>query len=210
MGSPVRVITISREFGSGGRTVACMLADQLKWKRVDAALIDEIARIANISPQVAARLDECVDPWFHRVVKGLWRGGYEGTATSELTPVFDADAMASIWRRVILEAAGIGECVIVGRGGQCILQHRKDVFHVSLYAPLNEKVERLRERYPAGTDLASLALETDRVRATYIRRYFGQDWTNRHLYNLQVCTGIGLERVAAAILCAAGLGKPIP
>ncbi|HYK88749.1 MAG TPA: cytidylate kinase-like family protein, partial [Acidobacteriota bacterium] len=132
-------------------------------------------------------------------------GGYEGAATSELTPLFDADAMASVWQRVIRQAANIGQCIVVGRGGQCILQHRKDVFHVSVYAPPAEKVERLRGRHPAGTDLAALIDETDRRRAAYIRRHFGQDWMKRHLYNLQICSSIGMEQVAAAILCAANL-----
>jgi cytidylate kinase len=205
MGQTIRAITISREFGAGGTTVARILSERLGWRLVDAHLITEIAKSANIHPHVAERLDECVDPWFHRMAKELWRGGYEGAATSLLTPMFDAEAMAALWRRVIVEAAEIGQCIIVGRGGQCILQHRRDVFHVSLYAPLSERIERLGERYPRGTDLAELAEETDRMRAVYIRRYFGQEWTNRHLYDLLICTSIGVDKVAAAILCAAGL-----
>ncbi len=205
MSVTIRAITISREFGSGGGSVARILAGRLQWRLVDAPVIEEIARVAHIQPQVAERLDECVDPWFHRMVKELWRGGYEGSATRVLTPVFDADAMAALWHRIIREAAEIGQCVIVGRGGQCILQNRRDVFHVSLYAPLNERVERLRDRYPGGTDLVSIAGETDRRRASYIRRHFGQDWTNRHLYNLLICSSIGIEQVAATILSAAGL-----
>jgi cytidylate kinase len=205
MDKPIRAITISREYGSGGGIIARILAHRLGWKLVDSALIDEIARIANVNPQVAARLDEAIDPWFHRLTKALWRGGYEGSATCELTDSFDADAMASMCRRVITEAVEIGQCVIVGRGGQCILQARQDVFHVSVYAPLAQKIERLRDRKPPGTDLAALAYETDRRRAAYVRRYFGQDWTDRHLYNLAICSGCGLERTASAIMQAAGL-----
>ncbi len=49
--------------------------------------------------------------------------------------------------------------------------------------------------------------EVDQRRAAYIRRHFGQEWTNRHLYDLVICSSIGVERAAAAILCAAGLER---
>ena len=208
MDKPIRAITISREYGSGGGIIARILAHRLGWRLVDSALIDEIARIANVNPQIAARLDESVDPWFHRLTKALWRGGYEGSATFVLADVFDADAMVSLCQRIITEAAEIGQCVIVGRGGQCILQDRQDVFHVSVYAPLGQRIDRLRDRKPPGMDLAALAQETDRRRAAYIRRYFGQDWTDRHLYNLAICSSCGLERAASVIIQAAGLSEP--
>jgi cytidylate kinase len=208
MDKPIRAITISREFGSGGGSIARILAHRLSWRLVDSVLIDEIARIANVNPQLAAYLDESVDPWFHRLTKALWHGGYEGSATWVLTNVFDADAMASLCQRVITEAVEIGQCIIVGRGGQCILQDRPDVFHVAVYAPLDERIDRLRDRKPPDMDLAALAQEADHRRAAYIRRYFGQDWTDRHLYNLAICSSCGLERAAAVVIEAAGLNEP--
>lgn len=201
----IRVITISREYGSGGGTIARMLAERLGWRLVDNSLIDEIAKAANVKPALAERYDERVDPWFHGLVKALWRGGYEGVATTVESTTFDADAMAALCRRILEEAATIGNCITVGRGGQCVLQKRKDTFHVSVYAPIEERVARIRDRHPPGTDLEALAREIDRRRADYIRHYFGQDWTNRHLYDLLICSSIGLEAVASTILWAAGL-----
>lgn len=201
----IRVITISREYGSGGGAVARMLAERLGWKLVDNSLITEIAKTAQVNPDVAKRLDESVDPWFHRMNKALWRGGYEGVATRVDSDAFDAEAMASLCHRVLEEAATIGHCVTVGRGGQCILQERDDVFHVAIYAPMAERVQRIRERIPAGMDPMAFARETDRRRTAYIERYFGQDVTNRHLYDLMVSSRIGLEAVTTTILCAAGL-----
>jgi cytidylate kinase len=201
----IRVITIGREFGSGGALIAAIVAKRLGWKLLDKALVEEIARVAQINPSLAERYDECLDPWFHRLAKAMWQGGYEGVATS-VERVFDADAMAALYRRVIEEAASIGNCVTVGRGGQCFLQNRKDVFHVFVYAPLEEKIERLRERISdPNADLAALAEETDRMRATYVKRYFGWEWTNHHLYDLMISSSVGLEAAASAILAAAGL-----
>jgi cytidylate kinase len=204
----IRAITISREYGSGGGTVARMLAERLSWRLIDDSLLTEVARRAQIQPKLAAQYDECLDPWFHRVLKALWQGGYEGVATTVEHPVFDADTMAELSKRVILEAAEIGNCVVVGRGGQCLLQQRPDAFHVSLYAPMAERVGRMRSRAPGGVDLEALAKDTDRRRAAYIRRYFGEDWTGRRLYDLLICTSIGLDRVVAVILTAGGLVPP--
>lgn len=202
----IRVITISREYGSGGGSIGRFLASRLNWKLVDAPLITEIARIARIDPALAERYDEETDPWFQRVVKALWHGGFEGAATADGagTPV-DADAIAAIWHKILLESAEIGNCVTVGRGGQCLLQDRDDAFHVSVYAPMEERIERLRQRLPAGSNFEAIARENDRKRAAYIQRHFGQDWTNRHLYNLMLCSSMGIEKACDTILRAAGL-----
>jgi cytidylate kinase len=205
----VRVITIGREYGSGGGSVAGILARRLGWKLIDDSVIADIARSIQTSPEVVRKCDETVDPWFHRMTKALWRGGFEGAATRTEAEAHDAEAIAELWHRVIREAADIGSCVSVGRGGQCLLQHRDDAFHVFVYAPLRDRIERLREREPAGTDLAAAARERDRRRAEYIDHYFHQQWTNPHLYHLMTCSSIGLDQAADAVLCAARLnGSP--
>jgi hypothetical protein len=202
----IRVVTISREFGSGGGAIGCLLSKRLNWKLLDASYIDEIARAAEIEPAFAERFDETTDPWFHRVVKALWQGGYEGVASGGVGPrLADADTIASEWRRIILESATVGRCVIIGHGGQCLLQDRDDAFHVSVYAPLEERIDRIRQRVPAGTNPYSLAYEMDRKRCAYIRRHFDRDWTDRHLYNLMICSSIGIETACNCVLSAAGL-----
>lgn len=201
----VRVITISREHGSGGETVARILGARLGWKMVDDALVADIAHSANSSSDAVRRHEETVDPWFHRIVKALWRGGFVGAVARSDAEACDAEAIARLWNRVIEESAGLGQCVAVGRGGQCLLQGHPEAFHVHIYAPMSERVERLKSRERASTDLAAAALESDRRRAAYIRHYFQQDWKNPHLYHLMLCSSIGLERAADAILCAAGL-----
>ena len=200
-----RVVTISREYGSGGEALAGVLALRLGWRLVDDALVEDIAHANRITPELARRCDETVDPWFHRLLKGLWRGGYEGGGTRVDTDPFDADSMAQLWNRLIVESAQIGECVIVGRGGQCLLQSRPDAFHVAVYAPMSERIRRIREYEPNCADPEARAYEVDSMRAAYVRRYFNHDWTNRHLYHLMLCSSIGVQNATAAIMCAAGL-----
>jgi cytidylate kinase len=201
----VRVITVGREYGSGGGAVARTVGQRLGWRVVDDSMVAGIARSADANPDTVRRYDESVDPWFHSILKALWRGGYMGSVARTETEACDADGVARLWHRVIAEAAALGECVAVGRGGVCLLQHNPQAFHVHIYAPMHDRMERLKDREPAGTDLAAVARDSDRQRAAYIRHYFDQDWKNPHLYHIMLCSSVGLERAADTILCAAGL-----
>lgn len=200
-----KVITISREYGSGGGMVAEMLSSRLKWKLVDKSLLTDVAKRAQIDPETAARFDERIDAWFHRLVKSLWRGGYEGVASTVDTDVIDSETMTRIGGEIIREAASLGQCVIVGRGSQCLLHSRKDTFHVSIFGPHNEKTLRLRERLAPETDVERVMEEMDRRRAAYIDRFFGKNWKDRRLYHMVISTTLGLETVTDTILCASGL-----
>jgi cytidylate kinase len=200
-----KVVTISREYGSGGGRIAEMLAHRLGWKLVDKSLVAEIARRAQIDAETAARFDESTDPWFYRLVKSLWQGGYEGVTTKVDTSIIDSEAMAKIGGEIMQEAASFGNCVIVGRGSQCLLARHPEVFHVSIFGPQQEKLDRLRERLAPGTDAVQVMDEVDRRRAAYINGLYGKDWKDRRLYHLVISSALGLETVTDTIICAAGL-----
>jgi cytidylate kinase len=203
-----RVVTVAREYGSGGGRIAQLLADRLDWKLLDRCLVEKIAQVARVEPQLAERYDERPDPWVNRLVRALWQGGLmRGTMAGPIPELFDADAMAALSQRVIEEAAEIGNCVIVGRASQCILQQRGDAFHVFIYAPRADRLRRVCSRHASRAE-AELALEArDQERAALIRRYFNQDWANRHLYDLMISSKLGEEVVLATILSALGVGR---
>ena len=114
---------------------------------------------------------------------------------------------ALLTQKIIEEAATIGNCVIVGRASQCILQRRSDTFHVYIYAPREEKLRRVRQRHPSPAE-AEEALEVrDRDRAAYVRRFYDQDWTNRHLYHLMLSSGRGEQGAVSTILAALGMDR---
>jgi cytidylate kinase len=200
----VRAITIAREYGSGGAMVARLLADRLRWRLLDRDLLNEVARAANVAPAVAERFDERIDPWFHRLVKhALWRGGPDAPISVDNFDLFDAEKMAVVGRKVIEEAARMGNCVVVGRGGQCILHGWPEVFHVFLYAPIEVRKKRVAERRGAGPNLEAVIREYDRLRAAGVRQYFDQQWCNPNLYDLMINTKRGYESAMETILCAA-------
>jgi cytidylate kinase len=201
----VNVITVAREFGSGGRDVARILADRLEWRLLDNELLKEIARAARVDPAVAEQYDENVDPWFGGLVRSIWHGSDEWPGGVSESDLLDCRTMANLARHVIGEVSRQGHCVVVGRGGQCILQNNPDAFHVFVYGPMELRKRRVRERLGAQPDPEHYIREQDRRRATYIQRYFGVEWCNPHLYDLLVSTRNGDEAAAGAVLQAAGL-----
>ncbi len=200
-----RVVTVAREYGSGGGRIAQLLAGRLGWKLVDRCLVEKIAEAARIEPQVAEKFDERPDPWFDRLANLFWQSpGGRGYISGPLPERFDADVAAQMARRIIEEAAEIGDCVIVGRGSQCILQQREDAFHVFVYAPRGERLARLLSRHPQLSKAeAERKLEAeDATRAAYVRNHYGEDWRNRHLYHLMISSCLGEKEVVSIVLSA--------
>jgi cytidylate kinase len=203
-----RVLTVAREYGSGGGGIARGVAEKLGWNLVDKALVESIAPSAQVDPELARHYDERVDSWPHRVGRrGLWHGAFEGVATVVDAEFFDAETMAALARNLILDSCSRGNCVIVGRGAQCILQDREDVLHVFIYAPWSERVARVRRRLSAENNVGLLIRATDRQRADYIRLFYGCDWNNPHLYHMLINSELGEDTVAEMIIEAMQCGR---
>ena len=202
-----RVLTIAREYGSGGAAIGRSIAERLGWKLLDRAFIEYIARAAKVDPQLAQRFDERTDSWLERLGRlGLWQGAYQEVAVISRPDFFDAETMAALAQHMIEETYRRGNCVIVGRGAQCVLQGRKDAFHVFIYAPWAERVARIRERLPGQRDVEELIRSTDRQRADYIRTYFRCNWMDPHLYHLMICSRLGEDVVESQIVEALASG----
>jgi cytidylate kinase len=200
----IRVITIAREYGSGGGLIAHELASRLGWKLLDRELILELAQRAHLAPSDVARLDEHPKSFIAQLMKAFWRGNIDTWSAPPPTDVVDEDYLATVSAMVIQQAANLGQCVIVGRGAQCVLRE-KDVFNVFVYGSTEEKLKRLQHRHSSLQDAQAAVEEMDRVRTAYIRTYYHCDRNDRHLYNLMINSDVGVDRTVDAILCAAGL-----
>lgn len=197
-----RVLTISREYGSGGAEIGLYIAQQLGWRVLDKAFIDNIARAVNVDPKLARRFDECTDSWLERLRHGLWRGAFEGVAPVTGADFFNAETMAALARNMIEEAHQQGNCVIIGRGGQCVLHNRKDVLRAFIYAPWDERVACVRQRLPDETAIEELIRSADRRRTNYIRTYYGCNRMDLHLYQLMINSALGKDSVISIIFKA--------
>ncbi len=195
-----RALTVSSACGSGGEEIAEIVARFLGWRLVDKGLINEISRRAQVSLKDAAALDEKVDPWIHRITRPIWGKGADGI--SQVTPVhlFDAEEAAFVTRSIIEEAYEIGNCVIVGRGSQCILQGKDDVFHTLIYGRLETRVRRVRSRVAPGTNANQLVRLTDSEHIEYIRFYHKMDPLDPNLYDLMIDSKEQPEKIARVII----------
>jgi cytidylate kinase len=196
----IRTITVEREYGAGGGAIARKLAARLEWKLWDHELTSEIARLARVDKAAVERLDERCDPLFYRLMKVFMRGSLEQSLDVDGLNYFDADSMVRFMRRVIAGAADEGDSVIVGRGAPFLLRDREDAFHVFVYAPLEEKLRRLRA--DGKTEAAALEelASVDRERVTFVRKYFDMEWPTRELYHLMINSKIGDDAVIQVIL----------
>jgi cytidylate kinase len=198
-----RVLTVNREFGSGGGRIAQTIANWLGWKLLDRDIIDAIAYQAHVDKTVVRHYDEHVDSWLRRINQQAMRSAAlaAGLELGE-NSVFDAEEMVKISQKIIEKAYSDGNAVIVGRGSQCVLQHKPDVFHVFVYAPLKERLIRLRDRLEKGADIEQRLRTVDGERAKYLQQYFGKNWCNMHLYDLMISSHADEDLTARAILYA--------
>ncbi|HET9982649.1 MAG TPA: cytidylate kinase-like family protein [Longimicrobiales bacterium] len=197
-GHPIEIITISREFGSGGSQIAHLLGRRLGWRVIDHELIEEVAHRLNASADEVERLDEQIGGLVERVGVILARG----IPDAPIMPVSpDADYVAQIERAVIRDAASAPPFIVVGHGTQCIFHDRADALHVRVVAPLAMRARRVAER--SGRPLAEAENQTRRTdaqRRRYIRHHFGCEPADPDLYDLQINTGsIGLDEAADLI-----------
>ncbi len=196
----IRVVTIEREYGSGGAEIAEKLAGRLGWKLWDHLLTDEVARLMDCECVAVEQHEERRDPLYYRLFKAFMRGSYEGSLNAHRLKLVDADCIRDVAERVVLTAAKEGHSVIVGRGSAYYLKNRPDAFHVFVYAPFEEKVRRLRQRGKNNEDAMHLAETVDRDRAAFIKQYFGVEWPDRHFFHLMINSTIGEEAVVQTIV----------
>jgi cytidylate kinase len=195
----IRVITLEREYGSGGGEIAAKLAARLGWKLWDQELTEEIARRLDCDCRAVERHEERRDPAYYRLFKSFMRGSNEGVQNVSRLKMVDAECIREVVMKILPGIADAGNCVIVGRGSAYYLGNRPDAFHVFIYAPFQERVRRLRARGKTEKEAAELAETVDRDRADFIEKYFKVEWPARHRFHLMVNSGMG-EDVAVEVI----------
>src|ERR1700675_3496556 len=196
----MKIVTVEREYGSGGGEIAKLLATQLGWKLWDQLLTEEIARLANCPKAVVEVREERTDPLYYRLFKSFLRGSYEGRQNAHKLNVVDSESILNITEAVVQHAAKKGNAVIVGRGSQHFLRDRSDTLRVFLYAPRENKVRRLLARGKSDTEAQQRVYTVDHERADFIQSYFRVEWRDRAVYHGMINTAIGDEAVVHMIL----------
>src|SRR5260221_8603423 len=119
------IITVEREYGSGGGRIAQKLAERLHWKLWDQLLTNEIARFMKCNDAEIQKREERRDSLTYRLLKSFMRGTFEGNLNAPEMQLLDADCIFSVTERLVKQVAQAGQSVIVGRGGSYFLQDRR-------------------------------------------------------------------------------------
>ena len=196
----IRIITIEREFGSGGGVIAEKVATRLGWKLWDQLLTEEIARRMDCDCRAVEEHEERRDPAYYRLLKAFMRGSFEGSLNAPRLRMVDTDCVREVTQQILKEVAEAGNCVIVGRGSAYYLGGRRDAFHVFIYAPFEDKVRRLRALGKSEKEATELAETVDIDRAAFIKKYFNVEWPERHRFHLMVNSSLGDEVAVETIL----------
>jgi len=196
----INLLTIEREYGSGAGDIARKLSERLDWKLWDQLLTDQIARRLQCDSRDIEAQEERKDPLYYRLFKAFLRGSYEGTLNTPLMKMADAESIRRISEQLVKVAANEGNGVIVGRGSAYYLRDRPHSFHVFIYAPFEERVQRLRQKGKSETEAIQLAETIDLDRAAFIKQYFGIEWPARQFFHLMVNSTVGDEAAVEMIL----------
>jgi cytidylate kinase len=202
------VVTISRQFGAGGSSVAALVAAGIGAEVLDKKLIEKIAAQLKLEPSDVEQESERPRTLFESLIRSfstLEPGMGAGWTPPYPDPLFDPrKEIITLTEQAIHEAANTGNVVVVGRGAGFILKDLPGVFRVFLWASAPVRTRVIMDRFGLSEEEAAKKLhETDSNRAAYIRQLYGRDWTDPEGYDLAVNTGrVGYEATAEMILRA--------
>lgn len=182
------VITIAREYGSGGRGIAHRLAEALNVRYYDKELIRMASEDSGISEALFNLTDEKLEDKFLKK-----HGINKGTLVSQPQPDrLTKEELFKFQSEIIRRVADQEEsCIIIGRCGQYILRDRPDLVRVFIHANDDYCVEKLMKRYGISKEEATaLRIKTDKSRAEYHKHYTGADWFDVRNYDLSLDTAV--------------------
>ena len=187
-----RIITISREFGSGGRFIGEEVAKKLGIAYYDKNIINEIAEKSGLSPEYIQENAELSPK------KGLFAYAFAGR---DITGKSVEDLVYEAQRKVILELAEKESCVIIGRNADYILKDRDDALNVFIHGDMLEKIQRISQLYRVTEQEAvKMMADTDKRRMTNYNFYTDQKWGKASNYTLCLNSSqLGYDRCEALI-----------
>jgi cytidylate kinase len=205
------VITISRQFGSGGDEIASRLCSGLGYRLFNKLMVEDAARQAGLLESSVVDLSEdnypvrtFFDRLFGTMATGalVGFGGAEGVYLLESAERMTLDEKSSfdLVKKAVVGACDLGNLIVVGRGGQILLKEDPCCLHVRIEAPLDLRIQRVKEQLASskvqrgeGHDLRREAQELierrDRASADYIRTFFHLAWDAPNLYHVVINTG---------------------
>lgn len=211
------VITISRQFGSGGSDIAKLVAQRLGWTLIDNEFVDRVAERAGCTIEEVQQHEERVPTLIERLARALTLSAPEmfAAAADPQVTLPPEDRLVRLTEAVIAEAVQQGDVVMVGRGAQAYLAAREQTLHVFVVGPRDLRIAEAVRRNGGTADEAERRVDdVDDGRRRYVKTHYGRQWDDPAGYDLVVNTGRFTYEMAADLIVAAsrkrGLGQPPP
>jgi len=197
------IITIARQFGSGGREIGERVAAALNIPIVDKELIKDAAERGNLHEDVIKEADEsAANSLLYTLAMG---SNILGTTMHFGYKMPLNDKLFILQSEVIKEYAAAGSCVIIGRCSDYVLRNEKNVFRLFIYGDLDHRQARVKERHPElkESKIIDVISKTDKRRSSYYNFYTGNKWGKYDNYDMAINSStFGVEETAKIITAA--------
>ena len=198
------IITIARQFGSGGREIGEKIAKELDIPIYDKEIITDAASKGDMNPEILKTADESAA---NSLLYTLAMGSNIAGATMHFgykMPI--NDKLFILQSELIKEYAEGGSCVIIGRCADYVLRDRDDVLRIFIYGDLDSRKARIAAKYPdiKSSQIVDTINKTDKRRASYYNFYTGNKWGKYDNYDIAVNSStLGIDGAVAVIVSAA-------
>jgi cytidylate kinase len=218
------VITISREYGSGGERIGGKVARELGYSYFDKELLSDVARAANMTEEQVGQFDEKGQRGLRNFLKKLFVPSFgryielphyypagfpmdaslytlEGQSPGEHEPLPDADKVIAFFREVIEKLWKRDNVVIIGRGAQNILADQPNTIHIRFVGLIDDRRKTVMQEENLTAEEALKKIEkTDKQRAQHFKRYYDGDWADPKLYHLTLNTSFVTPEQATQLI----------
>lgn len=194
------IVTIAREYGSGGREIGQKLAEKIGATFYDKELISLAAKESGIDEDLFANADEKpTNPFWSSLAFNV---GSFGNRVPTMNDMPMNDRLFLIQSNVIKKVAAEGSCVIVGRCADYILDKNPDAVHLFIHSNDEDKLNRIIHSYGVPEEAAKEAMKkTDKRRAAYYDYYVGEKWGQIDHYDLAIDSSfLGIDKTVDLIV----------
>jgi cytidylate kinase len=198
----VAVITISRQFGAGGRTLGKLIAEKLDYRFLDDQIIQEVAKHARVSKETVISMERSGGGAISRIITSLLSRDYMERLTGEAIGYMDEEVYVQTLYEVMQKLASEDNVILTGRGGQYILENFEGARHVLLVANQEDRVRFIEKHYKLPYDKAeSIVLSGEKRRFNLYRKFGKEDYNDPIHYHMVInMSRISLEK-ATDMVC---------
>jgi len=198
----VAVITISRQFGAGGRTLGKMIADKMNYTFLEDLVIKEIAKQARVSKETVISIERTAGGALSRFLSSFVSSNYIERLTGEERGYIDENIYVDVLYEVVRKLAAKDNVVLMGRGGQYILNEVPNVYHILLIASDKDRIKFMQRYYKlSDKDAKAAVLKGDRRRANLYQKMGKRYYNDPRLYHLVINMHVVPLETARDLVC---------